>query len=488
MKKKLIIFMSMILSLICFVSCDKEKKQSFKLEIVDNHSLLMNKTEIKNEYDEGTEVEIVLGFRSGPSVGLILNGKTLIDDHYEYGIYSVYKFTIDKDSKIITTLNGDTGIDCGGKHNWNQGETIQVPGGGEDVIYTCQNCFTKTTNIDNNDDNDPTDRFKDSLEIGNLSDKIVEVSSTNNHFEFEVGWAYNLYLFVKDELITNNDFYKQVEISFNEDNSNVLYQNYSGYANYLNYSFYPLKKSSGNQIEIKYKNFNYQFTYDIVNFDFSKHHASKPTSERINENQEFKKMIDSISYYQFEEPYKGLDSYSSGNNFHSYSTTYYFKCDENEQFIYDISYLDILTDSIYYPAYFPMVNDNPIATRQMEMEFDDESKIKEGSSSSLMTRFSLHYSVIDPDCTMPKNNLSMITYDAIPINYFSDKSLNYNYSYHTLNSGYYFLSKIYSDQFYSYQVNGLDIKIILLYDSEILAFFDDGTYAYSISFHYTDFN
>ena len=82
----------------------------------------------------------------------------------------------------------------------------------------------------------------------------------------------------------------------------------------------------------------------------------------------------------------------------------------------------------------------------------------------------------------------MVTYDAIPINYLSDKQINYNYSYHTLNSGYYLLSKLYPDQFYSYQVNGLDIKIILLYDSEILAFFDDGTYAYTISFHYTDFN
>ncbi len=122
------------------------------------------------------------------------------------------------------------------------------------------------------------------------------------------------------------------------------------------------------------------------------------------------------------------------------------------------------------------------------MEFDDKNKIKEGSSSSLMNRFSLCYSVIDPDCTMPKNNLSMVNYDAIPINYFSNKHINYNYSYHSINSGYYFLSKIYPDQFYIYQVNKLDIKIILLYDSDILAFFSDDTYVYSISFHYTDFN
>lgn len=487
MKKKLIMFMSMILSLICFVSCNNEKKTTFKLDVVDNFNLLVNKSEIKNEYAEGTEIEVILAFRSGPSVGLILNGKNLYLDHYE-GAYSAYKFTIDKDSKIITTMNGNTGIDCGGNHKWNQGEVVQVPGGGEDVIYTCQNCFTTTTNINDNDDSDPINRFKDSLEIGNLADRVVEVTSTNNHFEFEIGWMYYLYLFVKDELITNDDFCKQVDVSFSNDNSNVLYQNYNGYANYLLYSFYPLKKSNSNQLEINYKDFNYKFTYDIVDFDFSKHHATKPSSERINDNQEFKKLIDSISYYQFKEPYKGLDSYSSSNNFYSHRMTYYFKKDETDQFIYDTSYLEKLTDSIYYPSYFPMVNDNPIALRQMEMEFDDESKIKEGSSSSLMTRFSLYYSVIDPDCTMPKNNLSMVTYDAIPINYLSDKQINYNYSYHTLNSGYYFLSKLYPDQFYSYQVNGLDIKIILLYDSEILAFFDDGTYAYTISFHYTDFN
>ena len=39
MKKKLIMFMSMILSLICFVSCNNEKKTTFKLDVVDNSNL-----------------------------------------------------------------------------------------------------------------------------------------------------------------------------------------------------------------------------------------------------------------------------------------------------------------------------------------------------------------------------------------------------------------------------------------------------------------
>ena len=159
---------------------------------------------------------------------------------------------------------------------------------------------------------------------------------------------------------------------------------------------------------------------------------------------------------------------------------------QNDEYVYDTNYLSALTDSVYYPTYFPMVNDNPISMRQMEMVFDDNKKVIEGASSSIMTRFSLIYGVIDPCCTSPKSNLHSVHYTAVPLDYLSNKTALNTYNYHFLNSGYYFLSENDPDNFYNYQINGLNIKIISPYNNDILALFNDGKYAYSIGLSYVD--
>lgn len=496
MKKTFLLVMSITFSLFTFASCSNnsssssssnkinqtsnlDTKASYKLDIVDYYDLLFN--DLNNEYKAGSIVEIVLKDKNGTRNQIFFNGEYVAPEGKDELNNTIYKITMPENDSTLTISPGEVIEEgCDGNHVWNDGEVVSVPGNGKETLYTCITCGKTTTVIIPIEN-----RYKDSLEIGHFGNELITVDSENNHFDLELGWSYSLYLSIKDDRVDmDNLFYQNVKLDFNKDTSNVIYKDSNGYANYVRFSLYPLKKSTNNQIEVSYKDFKYQFTYDIVDFDYSKHSAKKPTLEEINQNLEFKKLIDSIKYYQFEEPYLGLDSYSSSVNY-GFTYNYDFKI-QNDEYIYDTNYLSALTDSVYYPTYFPMVNDNPIAFREMEMIFDDNKKVMEGVSSSIMTRFSLIYGVIDPCCTSPKSNLYNVDYTAVPLNYLSEKTSLNTYNCHFLNSGYYFLSENNPDNFYNYQINGLNIKIISIYNNDILALFNDGNYAYSIGFSYAD--
>ena len=314
--------------------------------------------------------------------------------------------------------------------------------------------------------------------IGNINPtENVEVTSSNNHFEFEVAKNYRIYFQVSD-----NDFKEdinvEIETKFNMDSSDIVYDYTNDYSNIVAYSLYPLKISENNKVELIYKEKSYCFTYDIVDFSFNK--SKKISSlDDLSIYPEFVEMIQSIEYYNFFEPYVGLDSYGGSMYWGEYSWDYSFKDD-----LYDLGYLQYLTDSIYYPTKMNLVAENEIANRNAIMYFNDESSIIEGASRTIIERFIIDYSVIDPCCTNPTHPLQSISYVVIPKKTKSTSELTKSYYIKTYRSTYYLLSKIYPEEYYHLEYRDLDISIIKVEGDNILAFFEDDTYIYMVGYGY----
>lgn len=83
----------------------------YKLTVIDYWGYLVNPLE--EYYKAGEEVEVILAFLSGPSVGIELNGEYFgenTDTKYD-GIYPIITFTMPaKDSVLYTTQNGYIGF------------------------------------------------------------------------------------------------------------------------------------------------------------------------------------------------------------------------------------------------------------------------------------------------------------------------------------------------------------------------------------------
>ena len=111
--KKLIFKMLTIICLICPLTSCNSHDNIHKLEVVDNWELLMHPLE--DEYEEGTIVEVHLAFRSGPSVGIILDDEIIVaqgeDTSRTCETYcNVVRFVMpNKDTTIYTHQNGEIG-------------------------------------------------------------------------------------------------------------------------------------------------------------------------------------------------------------------------------------------------------------------------------------------------------------------------------------------------------------------------------------------
>ena len=154
MKKLLTLIMLFICALGLF-GCNQTELEDnkYKLEVVDNWNLLVHPLE--KEYEAGSTIEVHLAFRSGPSVGIKINGEILIAKEFSTTcdqLCSVVSFTMPEENiTIYTHQNGYIAKSCGDdNHTWDEGEIIQVPGGGEQIMYNCLVCGkTKTEDVNN---------------------------------------------------------------------------------------------------------------------------------------------------------------------------------------------------------------------------------------------------------------------------------------------------------------------------------------------------
>ena len=324
------------------------------------------------------------------------------------------------------------------------------------------------------------------LLIGGLdASKNVEVSDENQHFEFELHKIYRVYLQVKD-VDYREDLYQTIVNRYNVSTTEMYYSYSNDVANIIAYDLYPLVKSENNQMAIEYNGQLYSFTYDIIDYDFAKYGCKTPSSlSDLDAYPEFTEMINSLSYHEFQSPYVGLDGYSS-NYWNEYHWTYDFYDRTQNTYLYNLGYLQYLTDSIYYPTKLDMVNQNPIANRSVSMTFNDLNAVKAGAGRTVMEGFEISYSVIDPCCTNPTYPLQSYSYKAIPkeSNATSETTKDtYVKMYYTT---YYQLSKAYPEQYFHMTVDNLDISVLTLTSgNNLCAFFEDSTYIYQIYFSYS---
>lgn len=149
--KKFIVTFVLIFTLLLTVSCT-ENNNKYKLTVIDEWGLLIEP--LNNEYEAGEIVEVKLGFRSGPSVGIDINGKYIgenAETKWENGCPVISFIMPEKDSILYTTLNGLFTDPCEDSHDFNEGEIINVPGSDiELIVYRCIKCgHSISENINN---------------------------------------------------------------------------------------------------------------------------------------------------------------------------------------------------------------------------------------------------------------------------------------------------------------------------------------------------
>ncbi len=263
-------------------------------------------------------------------------------------------------------------------------------------------------------------------------------------------------------------------LSFNYDESKInLTFDHNTSTNKIFYSFQTKELFENENLIIKFDNNEYNFKINSL----------KPTGYNkldiatLSTYKEFKEMIDSISYYTYQDNYPGISSYSSstywGNSFH-----YDFK-DDN----YSSDYLKYLKDDCYYPSKFDFAYPN-LMYKEIEMRFDDKCSVEKDSKKHTMLGYNVLIGVIDPGCTNPTNPLRSMSFEAIPLNYVSKHEYSNEFNNKKLNNHYYLLSKEYSDIFLDYKVNDINIKLISPTDNNVLGFFEDSTYLYTLSCYY----
>lgn len=133
-----------VFSIYLLTACNINNGNMYKLEVVDNWNLLRHPLE--KEYEAGSIVEVHLAFRSGPSVGIKINGEVKVAKDHSMDceeFCNIVTFTMPSEDTIIYThQNGLIVKDCGeGNHQWGEGQagttsSVAPP----PMKYTCLLC------------------------------------------------------------------------------------------------------------------------------------------------------------------------------------------------------------------------------------------------------------------------------------------------------------------------------------------------------------
>lgn len=289
--------------------------------------------------------------------------------------------------------------------------------------------------------------------------------------DFQIGRSYSLEITpLKGDVDENS--HEQISIEFNNENAVIAKPyDFNGQKS-LRYIIYFYELGQDDTLKITYNGETVEVKYDVIDYDFEASGWITPTSiEDLDPYAEFKEMLLSIKRHEFEGPYKGLDSYSY-STYWDEGYWYYNLRHKN-----DTGYLEYLTDSVYYPSAFDLVEQNPIGDREAYMGFRGVDKVVAGAERSVMDEFSVSYSVIDPCCTNPEYPLQSMGFIA------ENKELHK----YTMNgkiteypTSISILLEKYPEQFFVYDLNGLKIYICIRGEGNPCAYFTDDNYFYSL--------
>ena len=311
----------------------------------------------------------------------------------------------------------------------------------------------------------------------------IEDTSGLKSIDFEISKSYSVVVELYEGTDVNDETYKDIQIEYNETNVAVYYSHCSQNKRRVFYYIYAYDLGQDDELAISYNGKTTKVNYNVVNFDFEANgYISVDSVDCLEQFPEFKEMLLSIERYEFAEPYVGIDKLDIRTKNNGYGEQVkYWNCyitenEENPNYV-STDYLKYLKDSVYYPAKFSSVPENPISTIDIIMEMPTSANLDEGTGREAMISFSIGYSVIDPCCTNPQNPIRSMVFGA------TDREKMMTYNRKNLEGNYpsqlsIFLEK-YPERFFVYEFNGIEVYIICT-NGGASAYFEDGTYFYRL--------
>ena len=300
--------------------------------------------------------------------------------------------------------------------------------------------------------------------------------------DFQISKAYYLTLTTLDDTpVDIND----VQLEYKGENIIVRTSYNARYSAYFDLYCYEL--GSGDELKVTYRGKTVKVNYNVLDYDFEANGYETITSiDALDKYPEVKDMILSIQYHEFEEPFVGLgddwhsDDFENGK--YGKMTVYnrYCTVDEADSEYISTDYLPFLMDSVYYPAKFDTVSENPISSIGVYMYLPFGTKVGEGASSTEMRIFTIYFNVIDPCCTA-KYPLTGLSFDAQPIEYMQTLYTDKGEPYPSPRS---ILLDRYPEKFFRYQLGDLTIYILCHEEEGANAYFFDEKYCYSLGGYY----
>lgn len=442
--------------------------EGFLLTVEDNFGFLTS--DIEGKYPAGQEIIFELDADRSDRPGALLNGQVEIEQaevEGEEGYF--FSFVMPEQSSRLQITSHDLfGHDCGlGHHVFGNG---YLDSSRDRMAWRCLECGYRTF-----DEKVATNAYKFGIGIENVS-QIYEYGK-DEVAELTLGEEYSLRINFPI-LDYEEDIDQDIIITADESLSVYHYINVDSQFAVV-YKLVPLTSgSAGIQITIKDK--TYDLAIQVTNS--SSEVLDRPESiEEVAAYPEFKKTIDSLTYYEYDPSlFLGL---SPGNELNGYSVKSIYDIVNEDS--YDTSYLSYLSDSVYYPAYFPYVEDNPVSDYRFEVLYDRATASSPGSEAKELACYSLFYHTIDADHSGAKDPFDSLTFTCVNLNYqpaserFSELLNNIRLD------GTVVLYRTHPEYFFEYEVGE---RSLFLYRtlSSIGAIFEFGNYLYAVRASYVD--
>ena len=301
--------------------------------------------------------------------------------------------------------------------------------------------------------------------------------------DFEIASTYYLDIKLFGNVEVNDDTQEDIKIEYNTENTKVTYYFNTPRSKTLTYIITPYEFVNNETIRITYNNKTIEVRYNVHDYDFEAHGYFVPDSlSDLDIYPEFKDMLTSVEYYEFKEPYIGIskNKFSARNGKKTFSTP--LTSDFINENYASTCYLQYLTDSVYYPAKYDLVLQNPIASRTMRFSIPEEADTSENAKRTAMNSFSLDFSIIDPCCTNPKYPLREISFNAENKELLKEEPNNY-FLWGIVEPIIILIEK-YPEKFFQYKIGDVTIYVLAYNKSGARAYFEDDTYFYYMSTYY----
>lgn len=263
-------------------------------------------------------------------------------------------------------------------------------------------------------------------------------------------------------------FANSIQFEYNEENTFIEYA--FSMRNSLYYHIYLYELGNDNELKITYDGKTISTKYNVLEYNFEANGLYAPNSiDDLDKYPEFKEMLLSIKYHEFQEPYIGLNKWEydvqrDGAIYFSYHRT-----DYKSKYMSPV-YLQYLTDSVYYPTRFIGLD--------MYMFLPENTDVSKGAGKTVMKSFGLSLPVEDPHHNKRPDGITGMYFSAN-----NKDKFKYSYSDEYINPQILLLER-YPEKFFQYQLGELTIYILSTKDSGATAYFTHGSYFYKISASY----